>query len=125
MKYVLDVSVDELMEDDCRSSLWPLFATPIFERLGADDDGALWRLAVETILASIEAEAKGYSGKSNPGLPSTGTKNPIASPAAMRQFPTGAAWPIPWATAGSSPVTECYPSKFQRAFTISTRDWKV
>jgi hypothetical protein len=75
MKYVLDVSVDELMEDDCRSSLWPLFATPIFERLGADDDGALWRLAVETILASIEAEAKGYSERSRiPACPLPGPK---------------------------------------------------
>ena len=43
--------------------LWPAFATPIIERLGVDDDPALWQVVVETIIASTEAEAEDYSGK--------------------------------------------------------------
>jgi len=43
--------------------LWPTFAAPIIERLDVDDDVALWQVAVETIVASPEADAEAYSGK--------------------------------------------------------------
>jgi hypothetical protein len=43
--------------------LWLAFAAPIVERLGDDDDLAFWHVAVETIVASTEADAEAYSGK--------------------------------------------------------------
>jgi hypothetical protein len=59
--------------------LWPTFAAPIIERLDVDDDVALWQVAVETIVASTEADAMAentaVAPTSAPELPlTTGTR---------------------------------------------------